>query len=87
MKPEQRVLDQIDELVDESLGPGPRDDFNVDRYPRCDHCDHGWHGLGCVKCDCAGSEGERASLEQRKTYFDDFDWTWSGAVPRRFYSR
>jgi hypothetical protein len=57
-------------LVDESLAPGPRDDFNVDRYPRCDRCDHGWHGLGCGKCDCEGSEGEKPAQDERATYFE-----------------
>ncbi len=40
-----RVLDAIDELVDESLAAGPVDNYNIDRYDRCPHCRRSWHGL------------------------------------------
>ena len=50
--PESQVVDDIDRLVNDSIRPGPRDDYSVDRYPRCKDCAHSWHGLECEACDC-----------------------------------
>lgn len=52
--PEQDVVDEIDRLVNEQVAPGPRDDYHVDRYPKCTHCSHDWHGVLCAHCDCLG---------------------------------
>ncbi len=52
--PESQVLDEIDRLVNESVARGPRDDYNVNRYPKCAHCPHDWHGILCDKCACLG---------------------------------
>ena len=52
--PEQDVVDEIDRLVNEQVRPGPRDDYNADRYPKCVKCPHPWHGLCCEKCACLG---------------------------------
>jgi hypothetical protein len=54
IKPERDVIDEIDRLVNEQIRPGPRDDYTVDRYPRCDHCQHSWHGKPCDECACLG---------------------------------
>jgi hypothetical protein len=42
---EQEVLDAIDELVNEQLDSGPRDDYARDYVERCPVCGEGWHGL------------------------------------------
>jgi hypothetical protein len=52
--PEDDVLDAIDLLVDQQLKSGPRDDYNVNRYPRCVKCHHDWHGTCCENCSCLG---------------------------------
>jgi hypothetical protein len=52
--PEQDVVDEIDRLVNEQIRPGPRDDYSVNRYPKCGHCGHDWHGVLCEHCDCLG---------------------------------
>lgn len=48
MKDVERVLDDIDALVDASLEggepPGGYDHGDPD-FPRCGHCDRAWHGL------------------------------------------
>lgn len=44
----ERVLDDIDALVDASLAEGePRTgyDYGDPTYPSCPHCDRAWHGL------------------------------------------
>ena len=51
------MLDAIDELVNESLAPGPRDDYSVNRYDRCPRCHGDWHGLP-NELGCNGSDGE-----------------------------
>jgi hypothetical protein len=52
--PEQDVVDEIDRLVNEQVAPGPRDDYRVNRYPKCAKCHHDWHGILCDNCDCLG---------------------------------
>jgi hypothetical protein len=52
--PESEVVDEIDRLVNESLTPGPRDDYSINRYPKCSHCHHDWHGILCDHCACLG---------------------------------
>jgi hypothetical protein len=56
--PEQDVVDEIDRLVNEQVRPGPRDDYGVNRYPKCKDCGHDWHGLDCGNdlCDCVNTE-------------------------------
>ena len=57
LNPEDQVLDDIDLLVNDQVRPGPQDDYNVDRYPKCEACGHDWHGLDCVGgCDCVNTE-------------------------------
>jgi hypothetical protein len=43
--PEQPVLDAIDELVNEQLRAGPRDDYSKPYRELCELCGEGWHGL------------------------------------------
>ena len=57
IKPEQEIIDEIDRLVNESIRPGPRDDYSVNRYPKCEHCNHDWHGIVCNNCACLGETG------------------------------
>ena len=61
--PESQVVDEIDRLVNESIRPGPRDDYTVDRYPKCDQCPHSWHGLECDTdgCDCLNTSWLQSS--------------------------
>lgn len=43
-----RVLDEIDALVDESMAGGEPHtgyDYGDPTYPSCPHCDRAWHGL------------------------------------------
>lgn len=58
VNPEEPVIDEIDALVRDSLGSGPRDDYNVNRYDRCTQCRHQWHGLECAihRCDCINTD-------------------------------
>jgi hypothetical protein len=58
LNPEDGVLDEIDQLVNESIAPGPRDDYNADRYVKCQECWHDWHGLECSvsRCDCINTD-------------------------------
>jgi hypothetical protein len=55
---EQPVLDAIDELVNEQLRPGPVDNYEINRYPKCAECGHDWHGLECEDdgCDCLATD-------------------------------
>ena len=55
VNPEDPVIDAIDELVRESLEPGPVDDYGEDRYDRCSRCSCSWHGLRCKGCGCESS--------------------------------
>jgi len=52
--PERDVVDEIDRLVNEELRPGPVDDYETNRYPKCKHCGCDWHGLLCAHCACLG---------------------------------
>jgi len=62
IKPEQEVVDEIDRLVNEQIRPGPRDDYSVNRYPKCTVCRHEWHGLDCDAdgCDCINTDWLKA---------------------------
>lgn len=67
VNPEDRVLDEIDKLVNEQVRPGPVDDYHVNRYPKCKHCRHDWHGILCKLCDCLGElEDEDTAWQTRK---------------------
>jgi hypothetical protein len=51
-RPEQRVLDAIDQLVNDQLADGePRTgyDYGDPQYPPCPHCDEKWHGLAITQ--------------------------------------
>jgi hypothetical protein len=54
--PEDRIIDRIDQLVNEQLAPGPLDDYNADRYVKCTRCGSDWHGL--PESGCPGSDVE-----------------------------
>jgi len=56
LKPEDHVLDEIDQLVNDQVRRGPVDDYTVNRYPQCPHCAHDFHGLDCVHCDCINTD-------------------------------
>lgn len=43
--PEQPVIDAIDALVTEALAQPIVDDYEVNRYERCELCRRQWHGL------------------------------------------
>ena len=43
--PEQSVVNAIDELVDHELAQPIVDDYNVNRYDKCETCGGDWHGL------------------------------------------
>lgn len=63
--PEQRVIDDIDKLVDETMAAAliktpngdlvPRDDYSKNYYAKCELCDEDWHGLPRVENDCPGA--------------------------------
>lgn len=51
-RPEQAVLDTIDQLVNDQLADGePRTgyDYGDPQYPPCPHCDEKWHGLAITE--------------------------------------
>lgn len=54
--PESDVVDEIDRLVNDSIRPGPQDDFTVNRYDRCEDCGCQWHGLECALCECINTD-------------------------------
>lgn len=54
LMPESELIDEIDRLVNDQVRPGPRDDYHIDRYPKCARCGHDWHGLCCEQCACLG---------------------------------
>jgi hypothetical protein len=54
IKPEAELVDEIDRLVNEEIRAGPRDDYNLNLYPRCARCAHQWHGILCDQCACLG---------------------------------
>jgi hypothetical protein len=45
-------------LVNDQVRGGPRDDYNDDRYDKCNDCGHDWHGLECGKgyCGCLNTD-------------------------------
>src|SRR4029077_8187966 len=49
LKPEQGVLDDIAELVNDQIARTSRagQPLNLDRFPKCKECGHDWHGLEC----------------------------------------
>lgn len=53
MTDERHVMDEIDELIATELDDDgvPLDDYNQDRYVKCELCHHDWHGspnkFGC----------------------------------------
>ena len=61
--PEQAVIDQIDQLVNESLAHGPTDDYERPYVERCDTCYGEWHGLPAYGCP-----GAYATPEQHAEY-------------------
>ena len=73
--PEQRVVDEIDRLVNETMAAGldrwgrPYDDYSADRYPRCAGCDHEWHGVVCRFCACPSSSS--VAKQKRVDWSDD----------------
>lgn len=64
--PERRVLDDIEELVNEELTYTP-DDYtkNNERYDKCELCQQLWHGLPRGACP-----GAYATPEQRRRYLE-----------------
>lgn len=64
LKPEQRVLDDIEELVNEELTHTPDDyHMNNQRYDKCELCQGLWHGLpGHNGCPGAYATEEQAQL-------------------------
>lgn len=56
VKPESEVIDEIDRLVNDQVRYGPRDDYQADRYDKCDDCGHDWHGLDCAFCGCLNTD-------------------------------
>lgn len=66
-KPEQNVLDDIEELVNEELTHTP-DDYtkNNERYVKCELCHGNWHGLA----NPGGCPGAYATVEQHKRWLE-----------------
>jgi hypothetical protein len=72
--PESEVINEIDRLedyfdtrdeaeaairlVNDQVRHGPRDDYNANRYDKCQDCGHDWHGLECGRdnCDCLNTD-------------------------------
>jgi hypothetical protein len=67
--PEQAVIDQIDQLVNESLAHGPTDDYERDYQERCDTCMGEWHGLPSPYDGCPSAY---ATPEQHAEYLQSF---------------
>ena len=67
IRPEQAVIDAIDELVNESLAHGPTDDYNEPFDEHCPVCDGEWHGLP-YEVEWGGCPGTHATPEQREAY-------------------
>jgi hypothetical protein len=65
LNPEKKVLDSIEELVNDQITRAaprgvPLDDYDTDRYPECKECGHDWHGLECDpedgSCECINTD-------------------------------
>lgn len=63
--PERRVLDAIDELVEESLARPISDDYSLPWRERCELCGGDWHGLPDTDFGCPGAF---ATDEQREAF-------------------
>jgi hypothetical protein len=65
IKPEQPVMDEIDELIASELDEygSPLDDYMANRYDKCELCHSGWHGLPHEQGSCC--PGAFATAEQR----------------------
>jgi hypothetical protein len=63
--PEQHVMDDIDELMAQACDEHgvPLDDYNRDRYVKCELCQEDWHGL-----PYGGCPGANATDDQRKRW-------------------
>lgn len=74
VNPEQRVLDDIDALIDQQLQHGPTDDYNKPWTQRCDICGWLWHGLpGDLENGGAlGCPGAYATEQQREKWLQHF---------------
>ena len=57
--PEQHVLDEINALIDHQLATGWVDNYDADRYPKCNGCRHDWHGARCQFCGTNDSQSAR----------------------------
>lgn len=66
IKPEQPVLDEIDELMAQACDEHgvPLDDYSKDRYVKCELCQQDWHGT----LSRMGCPGAYATSDQRKTW-------------------
>lgn len=60
-KPEQHAIDEIDELIAAGLDDdgNPLDDYNADRYVKCELCQGDWHGTPSGSCPGAWSTDEQ----------------------------
>lgn len=78
--PESEVIDDIDRLVNDQVRPGPVDDYQANRYPKCAECGHDWHGLECGKdnCDCLNTDW----IKRGRTAHLDLDGGTGRAVTR-----
>ena len=72
--PEQRVIDEIDQLVNESLARPITDDYNNPWQARCELCHGEWHGLAGEYNECPGAY---ATDEEREQYLENRTRAWS----------
>jgi hypothetical protein len=73
--PEQDVLDEIDQLVDETMTRGRyRDGDDVDS-PRCSVCKGGWHGLRAdgLNSGMTGCPGEFGTDDEKAEWKRDYE--------------
>jgi hypothetical protein len=70
--PEDSVIGDIDELIDAALAVGPVDDYEADRYVKCDLCGEDWHGTPDGGCPGAwGDDDAKAAFQRRATGYLD----------------
>ena len=81
---EDRVLDEIDRLVDEELAAGPTGEYycaSSQVFEKCCRCPHEFHGLRCRWCGCEGTYEVTARRDSRESPGVDEPPRWLGRTP------
>ena len=66
------MIGDIDALIDAALAVGPVDDYDADRYVKCELCGHDWHGtpaapfVGVRKCPGAWADDDAKAAYLRR---------------------